>query len=151
MHVDSWHAAYRGLVPESTLQAFTYERREECWREFLATSAGETYMVQSANEIVGILTLGPARDADVDTRRTGEIWGLYISPGHWRKGIGRQVVAGAEQMLQSRGYEVVVLWVVEANDRAKRFYEAMGFALDGASLEIDWGTPVRAVRYRKGL
>jgi hypothetical protein len=25
VHVDSWRAAYRGLVPDSSLQAFTYE------------------------------------------------------------------------------------------------------------------------------
>jgi ribosomal protein S18 acetylase RimI-like enzyme len=95
--------------------------------------------------------MGGARDAEVDARRTGEIWGLYISPDRWRKGIGRQVVAEAERMLKAGGYESVVLWVVEANERARQFYEAMGFAADGASQEIDWGTPVKAVRYRKEL
>jgi ribosomal protein S18 acetylase RimI-like enzyme len=151
VHLDSWRPTYRGLVSESFLQTRTCERTEERWREFLANSTAKTYVVQSRNKTVGVVTLGGARDADVDAPRTGEIWGLYLSPEHWRKGIGRQVIAEAERILRSGGYGVVVLWVLEANEPARRFYETMGFALDGASHELDLGEPVKAVRYRKGL
>lgn len=151
VHLDSWHATYRGLVSESFLQTRTLEQTGERWRDFLATTNSETYLVQSGGENAGILTLGGARDADVDAARTGEIWGLYLLPGHWRKGIGRQVLAEAARMLQSRGYQVVVLWVLEANDPARRFYEAMGLAVDGAAKDVDMGGPVKAVRYRKEL
>ena len=30
-------------------------------------------------------------------------------------------------------------------------YEAMGFGPDGESKDIDWGTPLKAVRYAKAL
>ena len=151
VHLDSWRATYRGLVSESFLQTRTYERSEERWREFLATSTANTYLVQSSNNTVGIITLGSARDADVDATRTGEIWSLYLSPEHWRKGIGRQVIAEAKRLLRSEGYEVVILWVLEANEHARRFYETMGFALDGSSHDIDLEEPVKAVRDRKKL
>ena len=60
-------------------------------------------------------------------------------------------MAAAERMLKSQGYEVEILWVLEANDSARRFYEVMGFAVDGASKDVDMGGPIKAVRYRKGL
>ena len=151
VHVDSWRAAYRGLVPESSLQAFTYQWREECFQQALSTGAEETYLVQVAHEVVGLLTLGAARDPDLDANRTGEIWGIYVSPDYWRIGIGHRLAQEAERILESRGFDDAVLWVLKSNQRARRFYEAMGFRLDGESKTIDWGTPLKAVRYRKAL
>jgi len=151
IHVDSWRAAYRELIPDSYIERFTYELREQRFRQSLAANAEETYLIQQNDQVVGILTLGVARDSDVDVHRTGEIWGIYLSPNYWRKGIGRQVVREAESMLQARGYETIILWVLEKNQQARQFYEAMGFSADGASKSIDWGTPLKAVRYRKVL
>ena len=152
VHVDSWCAAYGELVPESYLRGFSYQFREERFHEALVTNAEETYVVQVDGETVGLLTLGAARDADLDVNRTGEIWGIYISPGHWRKGIGRRLAEKGEKILKSRGYEHAVLWVLEGNQPARRFYEAiMGFGPDGESKDIDWGTPLKAVRYAKAL
>ena len=151
VHVDSWRAAYNGLVPDSSLRRFTYEWREECFRQSLATSAEGTYELQLGEEAVGFLTVGTARDPDLNVSRTGEIWGIYISPDYWRKGIGKRFVDEAERILKSRGYEDAVLWVLEGNQQARRFYEAMGFNLDGESKDIDWGTPLKAVRYAKVL
>ncbi len=151
IHVDSWRAAYRGLVPDSYLERFTYQWREECLRQSLAAQTEETYLIQENDLVVGLLTIGAARDADVDVHRTGEIWGIYLSPNYWRKGIGRQVVREAETMLQARGYATIILWVLEKNHQARQFYEAMGFSPDGASQEINWGVPLQAIRYRKIL
>jgi ribosomal protein S18 acetylase RimI-like enzyme len=139
------------LVPESSLQAFTYRWREECFRQALPTSAEETYLVQVDQEVVGLLTLGAARDPDLDANRTGEIWGIYVSPDYWRRGIGYRLAQEAERILESRGFDDAVLWVLKGNQRARQFYEAMGFRLDGESKTIDWGTPLKAVRYRKAL
>src|SRR5512143_253910 len=92
VHFDSWQAAYRGLVPDSFLQRFTYERREAYFRQALAAHTEETYAACLGEATVGILTIGAARDADVDVARTGEIWGIYLAPGYWRQGIGRKLV-----------------------------------------------------------
>ena len=54
-------------------------------------------------------------------------------------------------MLASRGYSVATLWVLEANDQARRFYEAMGFKTYGVTKEVQLGIPLTAVRYRKKL
>lgn len=151
VHVDAWQVAYRGLVPDTMLQRFTYEYREERFRRSLAANAEETYVVELEGEVVGLLTIGIARDPDLDSQRTGEIWGVYLSPGYWRRGIGSRLVALAEQMLQQRGYEDAVLWVLAGNSRARRFYEAVGFGLDGHSKEIELGKPRQAVRYAKQL
>lgn len=151
VHVDSWRAAYRGLVPDAILERFEYRWREERFRESLSTGAEETYLVCVDQQVVGFLTLGAARDPDLDASRMGEVWGIYVSPGFWRQGIGRTLALYADQMLVSSGYEGAVLWVLEDNVQARRFYEAMGFALEGETREVTWGALLRAVRYAKAL
>ena len=151
VHVDSWRAAYRGIVPDSFLQGFTYRRREERFRQSLRTNFEETYAIEEDGVIIGFVTLGICRDDDVDPARTGEIWGVYISPVHWRKGVGRHLADYAQAELKSRGYEEATLWVLDENSDARRFYEALGFAPDGATKEVNLGEPLKAVRYRKRL
>jgi ribosomal protein S18 acetylase RimI-like enzyme len=151
VHVDYWWAAYRGLVPDAFLERFEYRWREKRFREAFAAGTEETYLILMGGQVVGFLTLGAARDPDLDAERTGEIWGIYVSPGYWRRGAGRTAAGEAERILRSKGYEDAVLWVLEGNGRARRFYEAMGFAQDGESREMNWGAPLRAVRYAKSL
>jgi ribosomal protein S18 acetylase RimI-like enzyme len=70
-------------------------------------------------------------------------------PDHWRSGIGTWLVQEAEHMLFSRGYCDIVLWVFEDNTDARRFYEAMGFRVDGAFKTLELGAPLKAIRYKK--
>jgi ribosomal protein S18 acetylase RimI-like enzyme len=151
IHVDSWQAAYQGIVPASHLERFTYQRREDAFRQALITNTEETYLVTEDNQAIAILTIGPSRDDDLDTTTTGELWGIYITPDYWRKGVGSRLVDEAESMLRSRGYTQVVLWVLEDNLNARRFYERVGYRLDGAYKMVELGKPLKAVRYQKPL
>jgi ribosomal protein S18 acetylase RimI-like enzyme len=151
VHVDSWRAAYRGLVPDSHLDNLDYERRSVRFRESLAASSEETYVAEENGKVVGFLTLGACRDEDVDREVTGEIWGIYLAPQHWRKGVGRLLCQRGEEILSTRGYTIATLWVFEGNHQARQFYEAMGFETDGASKSLNVGAPLQAIRYRKQL
>lgn len=152
VHVEAWQAAYRGVVPDSFLEQITVSKREASFREFLSKDSPEaTYVAEESEEMVGFLTVGPCRDADVDENRTGEIWGIYIAPKHWRRGIGKRLAAKAQEILECRGYTETTLWVLEKNELARTFYEAVEFRPDGASKELNLGKPVKAIRYRKPL
>lgn len=151
VHVDSWQAAYQGIVPASHLERFTYQRREDAFRQALSANTEETYLITDNDQAIAILTIGPSRDDDLDTTTTGELWGIYIRPEYWRKGVGSRLVHEAESMLQSRGYTQVVLWVLEDNINARQFYERVGYRLDGAYKMIELGKPLKAVRYQKSL
>jgi ribosomal protein S18 acetylase RimI-like enzyme len=151
IHVAAWRAAYRGIVPASHLEQFTVEGRTRRLREFLADHSAETYVAEYEGRLVGFLTLGGCRDTDVDQTKIGEIWGIYVLPEHWRRGVGRFLCEQGQSMLASRDFAIAVLWVLEANLPAKRFYEAMGFKPDGATRELSFGIPLTAIRYRKNL
>ena len=68
VHVDSWQATYRGVVPDSFLARFTYQRREEAFQQALAANLEETFLVEDSGKAIGILTIGASRDADLDAK-----------------------------------------------------------------------------------
>ena len=67
VHVDSWQVAYRGIVPDSHLERFTYQRREEAFRQALAANLEETYLIEDNDQAIGILTIGPGQALDKGT------------------------------------------------------------------------------------
>ena len=151
LHIDAWRVAYRGLVPDTVLEQLDYARRAARFRESLAANREETYVAERAGKLVGFLTLGPCRDEDLDPATTGEIWGIYLAPAFWRQGIGSMLFRWGEHLLISRGYTGAVLWVFAGNESARRFYEHLGFAPDGASKILERGKPLEVVRYHKTL
>ncbi|MEN8240246.1 MAG: GNAT family N-acetyltransferase [Actinomycetota bacterium] len=52
---------------------------------------------------------------------------VYIAPPQRRFGIGAAVMSIVEEWASSRGASQTSLWVVETNDRARRFYESIGY------------------------
>ncbi len=67
---------------------------------------------------------------------------LYVLPGEQGKGHGRALVQLAQEERDS-----LSLWTFVSNDRARRFYESLGFEQSGpASSDNEEGAP--ALRYR---
>ena len=81
VHIDSWRAAYRGLVPDSYLDRLDYDRRTQGLRQLLAAHSADTYLAEQDGEVLGLLTLGPCRDTDIEQEMTGG-WSLTEAPIH---------------------------------------------------------------------
>ena len=83
--------------------------------------------------------------------QVGEVYALYVAPDWWSTGTGRSLMSCAVAALTEAGYGRAVLWVLEANARARRFYEKAGWAPDGASNTLDGLGGVVEVRYTRPL
>ena len=106
-------------------------------------------LVAEANgEIVGFASVGPAVDTDAD----GELYAIYVLPAHWGTGFGRALIQAGEDRLRELGHQQAVLWVLEDNPRARRFYEHAGWTTDGTRRPIEvFGVSVPEIRYAKTL
>ncbi len=90
---------------------------------------------------------GAARDDDLPGG-TSEVYAIYVHPDAWSTGAGRALMTEA---LVQLGDVAVVLWVLEDNHRARRFYERAGFVADGSRKHAEMpGGPIPEVRYRRG-
>lgn len=150
IQVETWTIAYAGLLPQETIDAFDVTGRQEMWREGLARiprPGSATFVALVADEIVGFASVGAARDED----DTGELYAIYVHPSSWGYGAGRALIECAEASLRESGFPNALLWVLEGNERAERFYRAAGWEHDGEKEEDFQGARVTELRYRKRL
>lgn len=144
VHVRAWQSAYVHVFPAERLAELDVSRRAQHWREGLESG----WVVLVTDEVSGFVGVGPSRDVEGE----GELYAIYVAPEHWGAGHGRVLMEHGLEELRRQGFEEATLWVLDDNPRARRFYEAAGWAIDGAEKEDDFlGTRVREVRYRISL
>ncbi len=80
--------------------------------------AGQVFIAQSAGIIAGFSSVQFRRDGDM------ELDGLFVEPGMWRRGIGRQLVERCCEV--ARQNNARALHVV-GNPHAEGFYLSCGF------------------------
>jgi len=154
--VASWQGAYAHVVPGHVLSRLDDEvaHRTEQWTGWLrGTVPGwRTFVAVSGDDIVGFASGGPSRDEDGSPTQVGELGAIYVLPSAWGQGAGRMLMAEFTASLRESGYEEASLWVLDDNPRARRFYEAAGWTLDGKTkADVLLETPVSEVRYRIDL
>jgi ribosomal protein S18 acetylase RimI-like enzyme len=126
VYITSWRDAYRGLVPDTTLDGMSLGREAANWRRTIDGGGGRVLvLVRPTVGVTGFLSYGPER---AQPRRGGraEIFTLYMQPRYQRRGGGRRLMAGAAEAMLAEGFDRVRLWVLAENMRARRFYEAIG-------------------------
>lgn len=148
----SWQSAYRGQLPDQFLADLDLDlaSRTDYWRLHISTQPSakhEIWTAEHEGELRGFAAIGPARRDD--EAGLGELYALYVDPPHWEQGVGRSLLSHAVHRL-SRDYSNALLWVLESNARARRFYERAGWALDGGTKieSLSDGTELREIRYR---
>jgi GNAT superfamily N-acetyltransferase len=147
IRIRGWQAAYRTAVPPEELDALEVDWSR--WQKQIRNPPeGWTNLVaEDDGGLLGFAVVGPSRDED----GIGELYGLYVDPAAWSRGVGRALMERAEELL-TEAYDEATLWVLEDNPRARTFYERAGWATDGARDFFEGlGVSVPQVRYRKAL
>ncbi|MGO8949247.1 MAG: N-acetyltransferase family protein [Ktedonobacterales bacterium] len=155
VHVRSWQWAYRGQVPGSYLDQMgqTLAERIDARRAQLEHVPPEYrwWVAEQTGQLVGFAVTRPSEDGDA-IPLTAEVLALYLEPEAVGQGIGRALFAHAVTDFRQRGFHQATLWVLESNERARRFYEAVGWAADGGrKTEERPGFLLHEIRYRISL
>jgi ribosomal protein S18 acetylase RimI-like enzyme len=152
IHVLSWKAGYRGMVPDEYLESLTAADRLPWWELQLGGTGDPDLEVFVAEDregsIRGFASAGPSGiDAAV-----GVIAQLYVDPAAWGTGVARDLLAMATDSLKARNFEIATLGVARDNLRARRFYEREGWWATGTEVPEElWGVEMVAVVYRREL
>ncbi len=155
LHVRSWQAAYRGRLPDAYLDGLHAQDRAAHYTFGGSDPRRPATVIAVDDEtgagiICGFATTGPARDAD--SLGLGELMALNVEPAWWRRGVGTLLIRDARARLGAHGFQEAVLWMMEGNQRAARFYDADGWLPDGERrTEIVWGVSVDEVRWRRAI
>jgi GNAT superfamily N-acetyltransferase len=149
VHVRSWQVGYRGLLPDDYLDRLLPEERARRYT-FGGLDEPATIVATQAGAIYGFATTAPSRDPG--TRNQGELCALYVDPDWWDRGVGSALESAARAQLMQRGFANAVLWILEGNSRAARFYRTHGWMPDDMRrTDAVWGVTVNEVRYWRSL
>jgi GNAT superfamily N-acetyltransferase len=161
VHVRSWQVGYRDLMPGEYLEAL---RPEDRMARYTFGSASPdvpmTIVATDSGVLCGFATTrllprapdpGPG-DLETGAAESGELLALYVDPSAWGLGIGQRLITDARTRLRRLGCSQAVLWVLDGNERAQRFYAKDGWADDGTrrSEEV-WGASVDERRFHRHL
>jgi GNAT superfamily N-acetyltransferase len=154
VQVETWRAAYRGLLPDEIVEGFDVEERRRLWREGLSRPrrpGSETLVAEVGGAVVGFTSVGVWREGDEPVAGIGELFTIYVDPAHWGTGVGRALIERAEESMRAAGFAEARLWVLEGNERAERFYHAAGWVQDGRKVDEFQRAEVVELRYSKRL
>ena len=108
-------------------------------------------MAEVGGAIAGFALARPSEDHDAGPH-VGEVHMLYVRPEASRRGLGRTLLAAAQDALRDAGYPEATLWTGSENHRPRALYEAAGWRLDGAERRFDYlGVELVNLRYRRRL
>ena len=123
--VHAWQWAYRDIISADYLDNLDASARASRWVESLATPPPRTgkLIVEDGGRPIGFAATGPSDD-DADV---GELYAINVEPAVVGRGIGTVLLEAATVSLRDAGFGNAILWVLPANARARRFYEARGW------------------------
>ncbi len=129
VHVRSWLSAYAGLLDPELLASLGIPERTTMWASILSEpNAGVRLLAERRGEAVGFLVGGRESPSDP---AAAEVFSIYLDPSVWRRGLGSVLLDSGVAALRAGGPTPIVLWVMDGNDQACRFYAARGWRFDG--------------------
>ena len=150
VRIRSWQGGYAGIVPQDYLDALSPEAEAERMRG--RGPRPGNHVAEVGGAVVGWSAIGPYQlpeEVPAPPPGGGAVYASYVLPSHGGTGGGRALMAYSLERLAADGLDPVLLWVLADNDRARRFYDAVGFAPDGASHVFSvGGADLPEVRYR---
>ena len=131
VHVRSWREAYVGIIAQETLDAMSVEERSRRWVTVLENDPNDpafaVFVAEKDGAIAGFGSVARQRDERLSTRGfAGEFTAIYLLSAHYGSGIAQALLAEMGTHLAHAGIAAASLWVLEDNQRARRFYEKAG-------------------------
>lgn len=146
IHIQTWLTTYRGIIPDSYLDALPAreEERRAYWEDQLSVVRENQFLYvaqdEEAERLAGFVVGGPTRYPDLPY--TGELYAIYILQEYQQRGLGRLLTQALAGDLLEAGMAEMLLWVLEKNLASRRFYEILGgkyvksntFEVDGTTI-----------------
>jgi GNAT superfamily N-acetyltransferase len=130
---SGWRTAYRGMVPDRHIERLPISG----WRHDIAAGLrspeGDSF-TRIADVDGGpagyCFVAAPGRE-EPEGSRVAELVAIYVDPSRWGQGLGSALMESSLEQATRSEYEEIVLWTFERNERARSFYDRLGWDEDG--------------------
>src|SRR5665213_2856804 len=113
LDVETWQAAYAGILETPYLVGLSTERRERGWANAIRREPRDVRVATTPDgAIIGFGSCGRCRD---EKGFTGEVFTLYVAPDWQNQGIGRLLLTALFSRLVELNHQSAVIWVLSDN------------------------------------
>ena len=142
IYEQSWRYAYKGIIPQAYLDSIPHGR----WISGINMNGRTDIGAFEDGRIVGTASFGALRWEKFSD--WGEIVSVYLLPEYMGRGVGSAFMERCTAELRALGCSRILLWVLEENVRARRFYEKQGFTATGEYMDDNiGGRDLREIMY----
>lgn len=139
IHRESAMTTYVEIFPPDRYRFPDAEMRE-VWARALRDGDTSVLIAERDGSPVDLVTASP-----------GWLRNLFVVPAKWGRGAGAALHDEAVALLRSGGASIAQVWVLEENERARRFYETRGWRDDGGRSRSEFPPHPVELRYALGL
>lgn len=123
LDVETWRAAYAGILTTPFLVGLSAQRRELGWATVIEREPRDVRVaVDSDGNILGFGSCGRCRG---EREFAGEVFTLYVAPDWQNQGIGRLLLNSLFERLVQQGCGSAIIWVLRDNP-GRFFYHRLG-------------------------
>jgi GNAT superfamily N-acetyltransferase len=138
IHRESAMAAYAHIFPPDRYR-FPDDEMRAHWVTALADPETDMVVAERDATSIGFVGVSP-----------GWLRNLFVLPAEWGSGAGSLLHDEAVRLLRAKEAGAR-LWVLEENERARRFYEHRGWRHDGERRPSDYPPYPPVLRYELGI
>lgn len=121
IYESSWKYAYKGIIPQDYLDSIPTGQ----WANSINKVGLNSLVLTDHGRIIGTASFCKSRWEKYSDY--GEVVSIYFLPDYIGKGYGSLLLKKCMEELKQYGFHKVLLWVLEDNHRARKFYEKFGF------------------------
>lgn len=123
INIKDWKKAYRGIIDDEILDNLDRNKKIEKWRKHY--NNGNVIVAEKNESVLGFCRYDDKvtyENSNIDS----EIIALYVDYEEIGNGIGRKLVEYVINDLKNKNKTKMVIWCLEENKNARKFYEKMG-------------------------
>ena len=133
IYESSWKYAYKGIIPQDYLNSIPPGH----WANNVNRADMHNLVILENNQVIGTASICKSRWEKYSDY--GEIVSIYLLPEYIGRGYGQHLFKVCVDELTKMGFDKILLWVLEENQRARKFYEKNGLVCTDAILDDNIG------------
>ena len=123
INIKDWKKVYKGIIDDEILNNLNREEKIKKWRKHY--NIGNVIVAEEKGTILGYCRYDDNaiyENTDIDS----EIIAIYVDGDKLGNGIGRILIEYVKKDLKNKNKTKMVIWCLEKNQNARKFYEKMG-------------------------
>lgn len=123
ININDWKKVYKGIIDDVILDNLNRDEKIERWKKHY--DLGNVIVAEKEGKVLGYCRYDDNavyENTDIDS----EIKAIYVDYDKSKNGVGRKLVEYVINDLRNKNKNKMIIWCLEKNQNARKFYEKMG-------------------------